>query len=67
MFDEGAVLVLAGSRAPLGRVEEVFGPVAAPLYALRCAAPGGLPEGAVPGALVRRLLVSDKCGPSGVF
>lgn len=54
VFDEGAVLVLAGCRAPLGRVEEVFGPVAAPLYALRCAAPGGLPEGAVPGALVRR-------------
>lgn len=54
MFDEGAVLVLAASRAPLGRVEEVFGPVAAPLYALRCAALGGLPEAAVPGAQVRR-------------
>ena len=55
MFDEGAVLVLATCRAPLGRVEEVFGPVAAPLYALRYAAPGGLPEGAVPGAQARHL------------
>lgn len=55
MFDEGAVLVLAEGRAPLGRVEDVFGPVAAPLYALRYAGQGELPPAAVPGAQARTL------------
>ncbi|KAK9825368.1 hypothetical protein WJX81_005599 [Elliptochloris bilobata] len=55
VFDEGAVLVLADSRAPLGRVEEVFGPVTAPLYALRYAPPGSLPKAATPGAQVSAL------------
>ncbi len=52
VFDEGSVLVLAEGRAALGRVEEVFGPVAAPLYALRYAGPGELPPAAAPGAQV---------------
>lgn len=52
VFDEGSVLVLAEGRVALGRVEEVFGPVAAPLYALRYAGPGELPPAAAPGAQV---------------
>ncbi|CAG9461949.1 unnamed protein product [Pedinophyceae sp. YPF-701] len=32
---EGSILVLSDTRTPLGRVEETFGPVAAPLYSLR--------------------------------
>ena len=34
MFSEGTVLCLE-DRTPLGRVTELFGPVHAPLYALR--------------------------------
>jgi hypothetical protein len=47
-LSEGAVLCLA-DRTPLGRVEDVFGPVTEPLYALRCpgqAVPGGASAGA---------------------
>ncbi len=53
VFDEGAVLVLAEGRAPLGRVEDVFGPVTAPLYALRYSGQGELPPAAMPGAQAR--------------
>ena len=34
VYDEGTVLCLS-DRLPLGRIEEVFGPITAPLYALR--------------------------------
>lgn len=46
-----SVLLLEGG-APLGRVEEVFGPLAAPLYALRYAGPVPEPATLVPGARV---------------
>ena len=49
-LSEGAVLCLA-DRTPLGRVEDVFGPVTEPLYALRCPG-GGAPGGAAAGAPV---------------
>lgn len=42
MFDEGTVLCL-GDRTALGRVEEVFGPITAPLYALRYTGAAGAP------------------------
>lgn len=51
-LNEGTALVLE-DRALLGAVEEIFGPVSAPLYALRYA--GGAaepPQGLVPGAVV---------------
>ena len=52
VFDEGTVLCL-GDRRALGRVEEVFGPVSAPLYALRYTGSAGPPpESAAVGALV---------------
>lgn len=52
MFDEGTVLCL-GDRRALGRVEEIFGPVSAPLYALRYTGSAGPPpESAAAGALV---------------
>jgi len=44
------VLCLA-NRAMLGRIEDIFGPVKAPLYVLRCSA-GGAAESAKPGAAV---------------
>lgn len=49
MLLEGSLLVL-GSRAVVGRVEEVFGPVASPLYALRYAGPAPMPGEVAPGA-----------------
>lgn len=49
--DEGSVLCL-DERKPLGRVEEVFGPVEEPLYALRYACGGTLPAEVAPGAAV---------------
>ena len=52
VFDEGTVLCL-GDRTALGRVEEVFGPITAPLYALRyTGAAGAPPAGAAAGAPV---------------
>lgn len=42
LFNEGTVLCL-GDRTPLGRVEEIFGPVTAPLYALRYTGSAGAP------------------------
>lgn len=48
-LSEGSLLVL-GSRAVVGRVEEVFGPVAAPLYALRYAGPAPMPDEVAAGA-----------------
>eukprot|EP00195_Chlamydomonas_chlamydogama_P011962 CAMPEP_0202892194 /NCGR_PEP_ID=MMETSP1392-20130828/1980_1 /ASSEMBLY_ACC=CAM_ASM_000868 /TAXON_ID=225041 /ORGANISM="Chlamydomonas chlamydogama, Strain SAG 11-48b" /LENGTH=519 /DNA_ID=CAMNT_0049576083 /DNA_START=101 /DNA_END=1656 /DNA_ORIENTATION=- len=48
---EGSVLVLE-DRAALGRVEEVFGPVMMPLYALRYAGRGPPPPGMKAGSLV---------------
>lgn len=42
VFDEGTVLCL-GDRTALGRVEEVFGPITAPLYALRYTGAAGAP------------------------
>jgi H/ACA ribonucleoprotein complex non-core subunit NAF1 len=47
-LNEGAVLVLE-DRSVLGAVEDIFGPVTAPLYALRCAAEG---PAVAPGARV---------------
>lgn len=49
--DEGSVLCL-GSRQPLGRVEELFGPVDEPLYSLRYACPTPAPADLVPGCRV---------------
>ena len=46
------MLCLEDSRAPLGRVEEVFGQVRQPLYSLRYAGGGQLPEQATVGASV---------------
>lgn len=42
-LDEGSILCLE-DRTVLGRVEEVFGPVKAPLYALRYAGKGAIPQ-----------------------
>ena len=50
--DEGSVLCLAADRHPLGRIEEVFGPIHAPLYALRYAGGGETPPGLAVGAAV---------------
>ncbi|KAK9808611.1 hypothetical protein WJX72_000537 [[Myrmecia] bisecta] len=50
-LNENSVLCLA-DRTPLGRIEEVFGPVMSPLYALRYAGGGELPASVVPGARV---------------
>ena len=47
MFSEGTVLCLE-DRTPLGRVTELFGPVQAPLYALRYSGSAA----SVPGAVV---------------
>lgn len=46
-----SVLVL-GDRTPIGRVEEVFGPVATPFYALRYAGAAGsaIPASIAPGS-----------------
>ena len=52
-MQEGTVLCLQQSRAPLGRVEEVFGQVRQPLYSLRYAGGGqGLPDQATVGAAI---------------
>ncbi|KAF5826509.1 Gar1/Naf1 RNA binding region-domain-containing protein, partial [Dunaliella salina] len=53
---EGSVLLLDDARVGIGRIEEVFGPVALPFYALRWApGPGGVerkqPESLKAGAL----------------
>ena len=48
-LNEGTVLCME-DRTPVGRVEEVFGPVTAPLYALRWAGPGPLPASLTAGA-----------------
>ncbi|MEW5313563.1 MAG: hypothetical protein WDW38_005121 [Sanguina aurantia] len=51
VLSEGSVLVL-GDRTPVGRVEEVFGPVATPFYALRYAGAAGsaIPASIAPGS-----------------
>lgn len=52
VFDEGTVLCL-GDRTALGRVEEIFGPIQAPLYALRYTGSAGAPpDSAAAGAPV---------------
>ena len=48
-LDEGSLLVTS-SRAVVGRVEEGFGPVASPLYALRYAGPQPMPADVAAGA-----------------
>lgn len=50
-MDEGAIFCLE-DRSVLGRVEEVFGPVLSPLYALRYGGPGDMPASVAPGAHV---------------
>lgn len=49
--DEGSVVCL-GLDEPLGRIQEVFGPVQAPLYALLYAGGTSMPDTLVPGAAV---------------
>ena len=51
MLDEGSVLCL-DNRTPLGRIEDIIGPVAEPLYLLRYAGPEPMPEAVRPGARV---------------
>lgn len=49
---EGSVLCLE-DRKPLGRIEEILGPVMCPIYALRYAGDGGtMPAEVAPGARV---------------
>lgn len=49
---EGSVLCLE-DRRPLGRIEEILGPVLCPIYALRYAGDGGeMPAAVVSGARV---------------
>lgn len=36
-------------RIPIGRIEDIFGPVMCPLYLLRWAGPGDMPASLVPG------------------
>lgn len=48
-LDEGSVLVLQ-DRTVIGAIEDIFGPVQAPLYALRCV--GDPPDGLIPEASV---------------
>lgn len=43
LLDEGSVICLQVAQ-PLGRVEEVFGPVDEPLYSTRYACGGPMPE-----------------------
>ena len=50
-MDAGSVLCLP-DRTPLGRVEEIFGPVAEPLYTLRFAGGTEVPAGVRQGAAV---------------
>ena len=50
-MDEGSILCLP-DRTPLGRVEEVFGPVTEPLYSLRFAGGTEVPAEARQGAAV---------------
>jgi H/ACA ribonucleoprotein complex non-core subunit NAF1 len=46
---EGTPICL-GDRAPVGRVEDVFGPVMEPLYSLRYACGPSMPSGITQGA-----------------
>lgn len=67
---EGSVLCL-DDRTPLGRVEDVFGPVKSPFYALRYYAGDGLPASVAPGSAVfsvdryADMLVPDKLKAKG--
>jgi H/ACA ribonucleoprotein complex non-core subunit NAF1 len=68
---EGSVLVLQ-DRTPLGRIEDVFGPVKQPLYVLRYGGEGRAPPGATVGATVfavdkfAEFVVPDKCVAKGL-
>jgi hypothetical protein len=44
--------VLDEARVPVGRVEEVFGPVTQPFYVLRWAGSGDAPQALSPGAAI---------------
>lgn len=50
-LDIGSVLCTE-ARAPLGRVEDIFGPVVRPLYALRCDLSANNAAGVGPGTAV---------------
>ncbi|KAL6746555.1 Gar1/Naf1 RNA binding region-domain-containing protein [Haematococcus lacustris] len=52
---EGSVLVLDETRQAIGRIEEVFGPVTQPFYALRWSSPGPPPPALKPGARLASL------------
>lgn len=45
-------MLILEDRTPLGRIEDVFGPVKQPLYVLRYGGDGGAPPGASVGATV---------------
>lgn len=62
-----SVLVLP-ERHPIGRIEEVFGPITEPLYALRYAAPAPMPESLKPGARVFSVpRLSSQINPEDVY